>query len=395
MQDTLELQAMGILKISDADTKEIIVHKKNAIHPQNFARIIARGLAREPNSYIRRMAFGNGGTYVASDLSTIFNSANDGTVGGWEARLYNETYSEIIDEDDVLFGVDIGSAEIGNIRPGGGSSPDNDPTGGGVSSQEVGLKSNIIIRMFLNKDEPTGQIDTQNTVGPTVESDEKCFLFDEIGLYSPGKPAADSNGYTRIDVGNLTSDSELPNILSSVSYYLNITVDGIERSCTITTPATGSGSLGELTFGDLCEGINTGSWITSGDDLSDYLYFYITDYSSGNYPTITAKQSFGFLNIQSLTTGTSSSVIVNCDDDNASEFFNVLTGSQCASCNINPITGDTAGVQNDSANPGNERERLLTHVIFDPIMKTADRALEIEYTITVSLLKSKTTTIVN
>ena len=57
--------------------------------------------------------------------------------------------------------------------------------------------------------------------------------------------------------------------------------------------------------------------------------------------------------------------------------------------NIAPVNGVDAGVQNDPVNPGTEAERLLTHVIFSPIQKTADRTLSITYTLTVAVARSQ------
>ena len=89
--------------ISNAETGEVLVDKPNSIHSQNMARVLARGLAREANYYIRRMAFGNGGTFRDAAGNLVYNPPNDGRDGSWESRLYNETYSEIIDDSDPHF----------------------------------------------------------------------------------------------------------------------------------------------------------------------------------------------------------------------------------------------------------------------------------------------------
>ena len=82
---------------------DILLDKSNAVHSQNMARAIARSLAREPNGHIHRIAFGNGGSFTDAGETTIINPPNDGTRGdGWESRLYNETYSEIVDENHIL-----------------------------------------------------------------------------------------------------------------------------------------------------------------------------------------------------------------------------------------------------------------------------------------------------
>ncbi len=383
--DYIPVQMMGTVKIYDTHTKEILCHKRNALHPQNMSRIIARALAREQNSYIYRMAFGNGGSYIDAVANIIFNPPNTGETDGWQSRLYNETYSEIVDEDNVNFKQDPGSCDSSNCRLGGGASPLDDPSNGGVESVEVGVKSNVVITVVLNENEPSGQVLTDD-LGVVVDDYEKCFLFDEIGLYSPGLPARHTNGYANVDVNNKTS-SDTAALSVSTAYNLEISVDSVNYSCVITTPASGTGSGGEITYGDLCEGINDGSWITSGTDISTLVYIYITDNSEGAYPSIINKQSYGYLTFQSRTTGINSTVSLTCTPV-VGDFFYTLTGNDCADCNITSASGVNAGVQNDPVVPDNERERLLTHFVFSPILKSADRSITIEYTLTVSVSQS-------
>jgi hypothetical protein len=385
MKSNLSINVKGHVLISDTNTGEVLLDKDNAIHPQNMSRIIARALSNEPNAIIKRMAFGNGATQTDIVGNIIFKTPNDGTESGWESRLYNETYSEIVDEADINFGTDPGSADGSSIRTGGGAKPEDDPLGGGVTSVEVGKKSNIVIRIFLNEDEPFGQLPNDAPV-PSLEEDERCFVFDEIGLYSPGKQARDTPGYTNVNVDNKTSEDYLT-LAINTNYTMNLEVDGVTYNTTIRTPASGSGPMGQLTYGDLCEGINTASWTAAAfaSPVNDYVYVFITDRSGGLYPSITAAQSYGFLTFQSKTTGALSSVDLLCDSLTVNELFSSLTGGNCANCNIGTIFGDSAGVANDVINPSNERERLLTHIIFSPILKSKSRALTIEYTLTVSV----------
>lgn len=373
--------------ISNAETGEILVDKPNSIHSQNMARVLARGLAREANYYIRRMAFGNGGTFRDAAGNLVYNPPNDGRDGSWESRLYNETYSEIIDDSDPRFGEDSGSAESGNIRPGGGAIPTDDPTGGGVLSQEVGTKSNVICTVYLNNNEPMGQVDSHYDPATITNPDNRCFQFDELGLYSPGAPATATNGYSSVNVNDATSETATA-LAPNTAYQISIDVDGITYNAILTTPGGGSGPTSQFTYGDICEGINTGSWITGGDPINDVVYVYITDRSGGTYPTIIGKQSYGFLLFQSKTLGAGSSVNLNCSTASPTNFFNVLTSGSCVNVNVNQEDGENAGVANDPTNPSNERERLLTHLIFDPILKSTFRSLKIVYILTVSVPKT-------
>lgn len=171
---------------------KIEVDKFNAIHPQNMARVIARALANESNFFISRMAFGNGGTIVDVAQNITFKPPRDGLNpgdNGWEARLYNETYSEIVDDSNISIGSGLGT------------SPADDPTsiehvsGPGVRSVEDltdgSTISSVIIQVTLNPNEPSSQYLSQLGDDTNTESN---FTFDEIGLYTSGAPPVNTSG---------------------------------------------------------------------------------------------------------------------------------------------------------------------------------------------------------
>lgn len=387
MLSEFTVQMNGRLRIYDLNNCEMLIDKKNAIHSQNMARILARGLAREGNSFIHRLAFGNGGTVTDPTGTRIFNPPNDGINGNWESRLYNETYSEIVDEDNINFGSDPGSAEPGNIRTGGGSAPLDDIEGSGVVSQEVGSKSNVVITLFLNENEPSGQIADINSFGIGIDQNETTFSFDEIGLYSSGLGAAPTSGHSSINVGNRTSE-DVSLLATSSVYVMNYIIDGVPHSSTLNTQASGSGSAGTITYGDIAQALNTGLWDSGGDSFKEFGFVFITDRTNGTYDTITNRESYGFLTFQSKTTGMLSSISLICDSEDTSDFLKSIANGICADVGINQQTGQSAGVLNDSIDQSNERERLLTHITFPPIVKTADKALKIEYTLTLSVART-------
>lgn len=391
------LMVKGHVRITDESTGEVLLDKDNAIHPQNMARILARALANEDNAIVHRIAFGNGGTFIDVGGSIVYRQPNDGNNGaGWEARLYRETYSEIVDDESALLGTDPGSAGPDNVRTGGGTSGAATSSDHNVVSEEVGKQSNVIVSMIIDENEPSGQLATQSSPSPTLEEDEDTFIFDEIGLYSPGLPAIDTSAFARVDVGNVISTEDISPVLAgSTNYALRVNLDGVVRDAVITTPAagTGTGTAGAFTYGDLCEGLNTGAWISSGFDFSDTsgAFFFVTDRSGGTYPSITGQESFGFFNVQSKLTGSSSGVLIPEDTPIGgnvnllyllanSIWSNVTDADDDAS-----LAGRDAGVINDLVTPGNERERLLTHIIFTPILKSASSIIRIVYTLTVTV----------
>lgn len=101
--ENMSVKVRGHCKIVD-DLGNVLVDKDNAIHPQNLSRVIARALANEHNYYIHRIAFGNGGTTVDAAYTVRYKTVNDGQspdIATWDSRIYNETYSEIIDDSQV------------------------------------------------------------------------------------------------------------------------------------------------------------------------------------------------------------------------------------------------------------------------------------------------------
>ena len=62
MLDNCNVKCLGRVQIFDADTNELVLDKKNAIHPQNMALAIARSLSHDVDGPIYKLVFGNGGS---------------------------------------------------------------------------------------------------------------------------------------------------------------------------------------------------------------------------------------------------------------------------------------------------------------------------------------------
>lgn len=399
----LPVVVKGHCKIVD-DLGNVLLNKDNAIHPQNMARVIARGLSNEHNYYINRIAFGNGGTTVDAAFTVTYKTPNDGQspdINTWESRLYNETYSEIIDDGQSVLnpdlGTDPGSADLNvGFRTGGGAVPSSDPvsvphvSGPGVRSRDLGLTSEVIITSVLNGDEPLGQF--ASDTNPPTENTEEDFVFDEIGLYTSGAQAIDTSGYALIDVGTRDSLDDT-GLLPGTAYSFNIAVDGGGSVLiSFTTPVSGgSGAGGQILYGDLCEAINTGdvTWGMLGTSpLPGGTTIAITDDGTTPFTTISGRQTFGYLRLESGTSGTTSNIDMTGAQTTA--FLAALNPPLGASLFENNVSGVDAGLQNAPTTPTLERERLLAHLIFSPVLKARNRTLIITYTLTVSVARTPT-----
>lgn len=400
--DFLPVQVKGHLKIED-DLGNVLVDKDNAIHPQNMARVFARALSNENNYFINRIAFGNGGTTVDAAFTVTYRTPNDGQspdIATWDSRIYHETYSEIVNAGQTvlnpMLGYDPGSADLNTgVRSGGGSVPASDPvavphvSGPGVRSSELGLVSEVVITAVINGDEPRSQFLSDYNAATNQTTAAGDFVFDEVGLYTSGAQAISTSGYQYIDVGNRKSTDDT-GLLPGQNYSFNISVDG-GTSVTIafTTPVTGgSGAGGQILYGDFCEAINTGAstWGMSGvNPLPGGSTVSITDMTGGTFPSITGAMTFGYLKFESSTSGDASAVDLNGGQTTA---FLVSLNPPLGSSLVIAVGGSTAGLQNSPTNPTQERERLLSHLIFSPVLKSSNRTLAITYTLTISVART-------
>lgn len=395
--DSTSARITGHVVITN-DDGTVLLDKTNAIHPQNMARIIARALSNEPNSFIHRIAFGNGVATVRSVSGSIYHKpANDGQSpdsATWESRIYNEIFSKVVDDGNIvlnpLLGQDLGSADSSTgVRSGGGANQASDPTtvmhisGPGVRSTDLGILSQVLIYATINKEDP-------------IRNGGDPFVFDEIGLYTSGAQAISTPGYQYIDVGNKNSLSAT-GLQAGTEYSIAIAVNGSEQPSIIkfkTPSAGGSGTGGAILYGDLCEAFNTGSstWGFNGaNPLPFDTTLSITD-SSTNFSTITGSITHGFLKVTSGTVGINSRVLLNSLAWDSHETISFIAVLSAGSKLLSDVKGVSAGLYNSPAHPELERERLLTHLVFDPITKNHNEKLNITYTLTIAVERTPSST---
>jgi hypothetical protein len=358
MNEKFGVSVIGHATIED-DVDGVILDKSNAIHPANIARIFARALANEPNHSIYRIAFGNGGTYVDATGTVTFRTPNDGfapDAAGIQSRLYNETYSEVVDESSP------------NLGFGPGANPGDDGTLPGVRSESIANSpsAKVVITAVLNAGEPVAQEQTSLT-SSTLLSD---FVFDELGLFSPGLPLTATHGYHDIDIGTRIH-SDLVGIAAGV-YQLYVTVDTgtTEQVLNINiTPAEAP----TLTYGQLAVKIN--------------------QQLSGGVAQVTQPgiNTYGRIRIISNMTGDTSQVNIRQLPQGDPDYGTSLLANMPEFVGLfSPVFGVNGGVADSPESPNTEHERLLTHLIFHPLLKAKDRTWTITYTLTITINRTGT-----
>lgn len=151
---------IGLVKIQDADSGEVLIDTKNAINFESMSYAIALSIANRPNGDIMQMVFGNGASSVSATGEILYLQPN---VTGLSASLYNQTYAKFIND---LTSQDTDTAD-NYIR---------------VSHTAGQTYSDVAVTCLLDYSEPSGEDAFDNA---SVTNEE--FVFDEIGLktYDP------------------------------------------------------------------------------------------------------------------------------------------------------------------------------------------------------------------
>ncbi len=208
-KDLIQSQVIGTLKIYDKDSGDVLVQKKNAIHPGNMAYVLASALAGKPTSvngsgdapYINWMQFGNGGSVSTTTLSykspRVNSTYDELAITASNSSLYTPMYEQLTTntvyfpgEDmggeivpnntaKVKFTVDISHADYQSavILTGGGLIPANDSlTDDDYTFDEIGLLAGVTDSGDLTK-EKTLML-THVTFHPVLLSANRTIVID-------------------------------------------------------------------------------------------------------------------------------------------------------------------------------------------------------------------------
>lgn len=340
----------GHVHIED-DLNTVHLDKGNAIHSQNFTRILARALASQPNSQIARMAFGNGGSVTDALEDVTLKTANDGLYpdpATWTSRLYNEIYSETI------------------VTPNEATSAKN------VNNP---LQSTTTVTVTLAANEPAPYYLT--AILPPQDILDNTFTFDEIGLFSPGISNEATRGRCDVDVRYDTIPTTDTGLLLDTTYEFKMTVDDVNiivPTYTVYSVFFDSGTYSlPITYQDLVDAINVS---ISGSGASVTMEEPVTNTIDGHLKFI------------SNTLGAGSNVLIdqiNGDSPPLNYLFNP-TNLPLFQETITYTIGNDPGLEDNPGDPSLERERLLTHITFVPVTKPANRTFVITYTISINIV---------
>jgi len=102
MQDFFRASIQGFVKITDKDTKEVLVDTHNDVLYGNMSAALAHSLIGNSNSFLSYMAFGNGGAYIGPTGTISYKPSFGGPgslVKNPTANLYNTTYVKKLSND--------------------------------------------------------------------------------------------------------------------------------------------------------------------------------------------------------------------------------------------------------------------------------------------------------
>ena len=161
----------GHIKITDPESGEILIDKRNAIHYENMSIALAESLANSGQGPIYKMAFGNGGTSVdPTGIITYLTPNSTGT----NASLYSQTFSKVVDDQ---------------------ASNNTDPVRNKIETRHVSGTNytDILVSCLLDYGEPSGQ-----DAFDTATNTENLYVFDELGLISAGPNSTDGRLLTHV-----------------------------------------------------------------------------------------------------------------------------------------------------------------------------------------------------
>ena len=108
VDDTMGLKMSGHILITDKETGEELVNKRNAIHYGNMANMIARAITDKLGAYyVQWMGFGNGATSVDTAGKVIYKSPRVSESYESSGTLYSRTYQKVVSNNTTTDKIEV------------------------------------------------------------------------------------------------------------------------------------------------------------------------------------------------------------------------------------------------------------------------------------------------
>jgi hypothetical protein len=157
--DNADAKMVGHVKITDAETGELLLDKMNSINFVNMSESLALVLANRASGHIHEMCFGNGASTVSGIGAINYFPPNTQTS---DSQLYNQTYSKVVDDMSPQMDADQRDTNNITVQHGGSNA----------------TYADIVVTCTLGHNEP---VISQTEIDDASDMEQQ-YVFDEIGL---------------------------------------------------------------------------------------------------------------------------------------------------------------------------------------------------------------------
>lgn len=164
IQNNCIADVVGLIKIKDISSGEILCDTHNEIHFGNFSRATARAMYGDSGAFIKYMMLGSGGTTISGSGEIIYKQPQVSISYSENDGLYSQTYYKALTQNAAINGISV------------------------ITSNYQHTELNITVTLDFN--EPAAQEDNDGDVDSNND-----YVFDEIALYTAGigLPATDAD----------------------------------------------------------------------------------------------------------------------------------------------------------------------------------------------------------
>ncbi len=218
MQESYRASIQGFVKITDKDTREVLVDTHNDVLYGNMSAALAHALIGNADSFLYYMAFGNGGAYVGPTGTISYKPSLGGPaslIKNPTANLYNTVYVKKLSNDatDPINYNQLSKAYIPAENYATNYEDIIVDVTIGYTEPPVGITSSSVIQQTaLDNSTFIGTSITTNN-GTATLFDPNTLVFNEIGLFS---------GSNNLFTGDFTSSiSDVDNFIIQTPNFSN------------------------------------------------------------------------------------------------------------------------------------------------------------------------------